>query len=60
MKSSRNSPKQVAFGLRQAEEGTPVAEVCRRMGISAQTFYCRKKRFQGMGTRSLEYTVRMP
>ena len=34
MKSSRYSPEQVAFGLRQAEEGTPVAEVFRRMGIS--------------------------
>ena len=27
MKRSRYSPEQVAFGLRQAEEGTPVAEV---------------------------------
>ena len=49
MKSSRYSPEQVAFGLRQAEEGTPVSEVCRKMGISEQTFYRWKKRFQGMG-----------
>ena len=49
MKSSRYSPEQVAFGLRQAEEGTPVAEVCRKMGISEQTFCRWKKRFQGMG-----------
>ena len=49
MKSSRYTPEQVAFGLRQAEEGTPVSEVCRRMGISEQTFYRWKKRFQGMG-----------
>ena len=49
MKRSRYSPEQVAFGLRQAEEGTPVAEVCRKMGISEQTFYRWKKRFQGMG-----------
>ena len=40
MKKSRYSPERVAFGLRQAEEGTPVAEVCRMMGISEQTFYC--------------------
>ena len=39
MKSSRYSPEQVAFGLRQAEEGMPVAEVCRKMGIREQTFY---------------------
>ena len=49
MKRSRYSPEQVAFGLRQAEEGTPVAEVCRKMGISEQTFYRWKKKFQGMG-----------
>ena len=49
MRSSRYTPEQVAFGLRQAEESTPVSEVCRKMGISEQTFYRWKKRFQGMG-----------
>ena len=39
----------MAFGLRQAEEGTPVAEVCRKIGISEQTFYRWMKKFQGMG-----------
>ena len=49
MKSSRYTPEQVAFCLRPAEEGTPVYEVCRKMGISEQTFYRWKKKFQGMG-----------
>lgn len=49
MKSSRYNPEPVAFGLRQAEEGTPVDEVCRKMGISEQTLHRWKKRFQGMG-----------
>ena len=49
MKSSRYTPEQVAFGLRPAEEGTPVSEVCRKMGISEQTFYRWKKKFRGMG-----------
>ena len=48
MKSSRYSPEQVAFGLRRAEEGTLVSEVCRKMGISEQTFYRWKKKFQEM------------
>ena len=48
MKSSRYSPEQMAFGLRQAEEGTPVAEVCRKIGISEQTFYRWMKKFQGV------------
>ena len=46
---SPDTPEQVAFGLGQSEEGTPVSEVCRKMGISEQTFYRWKKKFQGMG-----------
>ena len=34
MKKSRFSEQQIAFALRQAEEGTAVAEVCRKAGIS--------------------------
>ncbi len=49
MKSSRYSPEQVAFAMRQAESGTPVPEVCRKMGIAEQTFYRWKKKFAGMG-----------
>jgi putative transposase len=39
MKKSRFSEQQIAFVLRQAEEGTPVAEVCRKTGISEASFY---------------------
>jgi putative transposase len=49
MKSSRYSPEQVAFVMRQAESGTPVPEVCRKMGIAEQTFYRWKKKYAGMG-----------
>ena len=49
MKSSRYTPEQVAFGLRQGEEGTSKSEVCRKMGISEQTFSRWKKELQGMG-----------
>ena len=38
MKSSRCIPEQVAFGLRRADEGTPVSEVRRKSGLSEQTF----------------------
>ncbi|MGX1500021.1 transposase-like protein [Labrenzia sp. MBR-25] len=34
--------------LRQADEGTPVAEVCRKAGISDATFYNWRKRYGGM------------
>jgi len=49
MKSSRYSAEQVAFAMRQAESGTPVSEVCRKMGIVEQTFYRWKKKYAGMG-----------
>jgi putative transposase len=49
MKSSRYTPEQVTFAMRQAESGTPVPEVCRKMGIAEQTFYRWKKKYAGMG-----------
>ena len=49
MKSSRYTAEQVAFAMRQAETGTSVSEICRKMGIAEQTFYRWKKKFSGMG-----------
>lgn len=49
MKKSRFTEQQIAFGLRQAEGGTAVREICRKMGISEQTFYRWKKKYAGMG-----------
>lgn len=49
MKKSRFSEEQIAFALRQAEGGTPILEVCRKMGVSEQTFFRWKKKFAGMG-----------
>ena len=45
--------EQVAHALRQAESGTAVAEVCRKLGISEQTFYRWKRKFAGMGVAEL-------
>ena len=39
MKRSRFADQQIAFALQQAEQGTQVAEVTRKMGVSEQTFY---------------------
>ena len=48
MKRSRFSEQQIAFVLRQVEEGTPVAEVCRKAGIGEATYYNWRKRFAGL------------
>ena len=48
MKKSRFSEQQIAFVLRQAEEGTPVAEVCRKAGISEASFYNWRKKYGGL------------
>ena len=40
--------EQISYALRQAETGTPVAEVIRRIGISEQTFYRWKKLYAGL------------
>ena len=49
MKRKRYTEEQIAFALRQAESGTPVAEIVRKLGITEQTYYCWKKKFAGMG-----------
>ena len=49
MKRKRFTEEQIAFALRQAEAGTPVEEICRKMGVSEPNFYRWKKRFAGMG-----------
>jgi len=48
MKTSRFTEQQIAFELKQAETGTPVKEVIRKMGISEQTFYRWKKQYGGL------------
>lgn len=49
MRKSRYTEEQIAFALRQAETGTPVKEVIRKMGISEQTFYRWKRLYGGLG-----------
>lgn len=48
MKTSRFTEQQIAFALKQAETGTSVKEVTRKMGISEQTFYRWKKKYNGL------------
>ncbi|NKM43380.1 IS3 family transposase [Rhizobium laguerreae] len=48
MKPSKFSEAQIAFVLKQAEDGTPIGEVCRKAGISDATFYNWRKKYAGL------------
>jgi len=48
MKASKFSEAQIAFVLKQADEGTTVAEVCRKTGVSQATFYNWRKKYAGL------------
>ena len=49
MRTSKFTPEQMVMALRQAEGGTPVEELCRKLGISEATFHRRKKRLGSLG-----------
>jgi putative transposase len=53
MKKSRYTEEQIAYVLRQAESGMPVADVCRGLGISEATFYVWKKKYASLGVSEL-------
>jgi putative transposase len=53
MKRKRFTEEQIAFALRQAESGTTVDEICRKMGVSEPMFYRWKKQFVGMGVAEI-------
>jgi putative transposase len=48
MKASKFSDAQKAFIIKQGEEGTPVAEICRKAGISRATYFNWKKKYAGL------------
>lgn len=53
MRTSRFSNEQIVQTLRQAESGTPVVDICRKLGITETTFYRWKKRFTGLDVSEL-------
>ena len=48
MKASQFSHGQKAFILRQGADGTPVADICRKAGISQATYFNWKKKYEGL------------
>jgi putative transposase len=54
VKKSRFTEEQIAYALKQAELGTAVAEICRKMGVAEATFYVWKKKYGGLGPSELK------
>ncbi len=48
MKASRFSDAQKAFILKQGADGMPVADICRKAGISQATYFTWKKKYDGL------------
>jgi putative transposase len=50
MARRHHTPEQIAVALRQAEAGTPIADIVRKLGIHENTFYLWKKKYGSLGT----------
>ena len=45
----RFTEAQITFALRQADSGTSIGEITRKLGIAEATFYRWKKKYAGLG-----------
>ncbi len=53
MKRRRFTEEQIAYALRQSESGKTAAEICRELGVSQNTFYRWRRKYEGMGIAEL-------
>jgi len=45
--------EQIVFALKQVENGAKVADICRKLSVTEQTFYRWKKQYEGLGVSDL-------
>jgi putative transposase len=48
MRKSKFTPEQILQALRQAESGTTVVDICRKLGVTEPTCYRWKKQYTGL------------
>ena len=53
MKRSKFSEEQIAYALHPTESGTPVADICRQIGVSEATYNLWKKKYAHLGVSEL-------
>lgn len=58
MKASKYTDAQKAFIIKQGEDGTPVAEICRKAGISQATYFNWNKKNAGLLPSEMKHLSR--
>lgn len=53
MKKSKFTEEQIVYAIKQVEAGVPIAELCRKYGISQQTFYRWRNKYGGLAPSEL-------
>ena len=54
MKKSRFTEEQIVYAVKQAELGVPIAELCRKYGVSHATLYRWRKLYGGLSSSELK------
>ena len=54
MKKSRFTEQQIVYAIKQVEAGVPITELCRKYGISQQTFYRWRRKHGGLAPSELQ------
>lgn len=54
MKKTRFTESQIVAALKEGEAGVPVAELCRKHGVSAATYYNWKSKYSGVQVSDLQ------
>ena len=52
-KGKRCSEEQIIYALRQTDGGRKIADVCRELGVTEQTYHRWKRQYSGMGVSEL-------